>query len=232
MIQQEIILKILKRFIRWQESSVVSFQFSVRRKTNWQAYPHDSKLFSSIFGKRTGTSNLMNRQDLILKILNPFIRLPERAGSAKTKPNEANDVKQIGMSEMHEKFRKRSQGAYVSFYQKFTTKKWPIFGKNECFPAMNCRLPSLDPRQPRGDSARGRARARARALYPLTFIPAKAGIHGLSGALETPSARGMAILDMVWWARNCLGKRQLRPVGVSSTIAPRLQARKERQWRP
>jgi hypothetical protein len=152
---------------------------------------------------------------------------------AKTKPNEANEVKPCGMSVMYEKFRKRSQDAQAIYYQIIRTKNGPIFGKNEFVPSMNCRLPSLDARRRRGHRARGRGTA----LYPFTvMIPAKAGIHGLSRALETLGARGMAILDMAWsWElpreNDRRGNRQLRPVAFSSTIAPQIQVRREREWR-
>jgi hypothetical protein len=57
-----------------------------------------------------------------------FLYPPE---GPKTKPNEAIAANPFSFSEMHEKFRKRSHCDYQSCFQAITSKKGPIFGKNE-----------------------------------------------------------------------------------------------------
>jgi len=58
---------------------------------------------------------------------------PHTERHAKTKPNEAKWFNVNIMSEMCEKFRKRSQMSYLLFFQCIRTKKSPFFGKNARF---------------------------------------------------------------------------------------------------
>jgi hypothetical protein len=92
MSQQGLILKILNPFVRWQ--AVVSSQFSVlsfrlRSETNLMGYPQDSKLLSSILGKRTGWPKSMIQHSLILKILKSFISRPINKSNAAGRKNPA-----------------------------------------------------------------------------------------------------------------------------------------------
>jgi hypothetical protein len=52
-------------------------------------------------------------------------------GIRKTNPNEAIVVKPFRMSEMHEKFRKRSQCVQAACYQRLGANNGPFFAKNE-----------------------------------------------------------------------------------------------------
>jgi hypothetical protein len=130
--QKSLILKILNPFIRWDNTLTGSFSDSTREvrpaKTNWQSYLPQSKPVGSILAKQTGR---LNQQDLILKILNPFIRCDVQAKSAKTKPNKANGLNPFKISAMHEKFRKQSQRCYLPYFVVIAAKKGLFFGKNK-----------------------------------------------------------------------------------------------------
>ena len=60
-----------------------------------------------------------------------------RGGCTETNPNEANGVKYSLMSEMCQKFMKRSQMTYRSFFQWVGSILGPFFGKRESVPSMN-----------------------------------------------------------------------------------------------
>jgi hypothetical protein len=79
LILKEIVLKILKRFIRCEQYLVLSRQLSAKTKTNWHAYPSEIGQFNGFSGKQTGTHNRLNQQDLILKILKRFIRCEQQS---------------------------------------------------------------------------------------------------------------------------------------------------------
>jgi hypothetical protein len=106
-------------------------------KTNWQSYRTDRKPLSSILGKRSGRPNPLNRQDLILKLRERFIRCDEQpaishqpSAKAKTKPNKAIGLKPKFIREMYQKFRKQSQPGYPAYFQDVGAKKWLFFEKN------------------------------------------------------------------------------------------------------
>jgi hypothetical protein len=80
MTSQDLILKMLKSFIRSTSPASIN-EFGVEpRETNWMGYHQDFKLLSSILGKRTGWVKAMSRQHLILKILKSFIRCHQQFG--------------------------------------------------------------------------------------------------------------------------------------------------------
>jgi hypothetical protein len=138
LILQVLILKILKRLIRFRKLSALSRRPSVKAKTNWHAYPRDSIRVSPILAKQTGTLKSLILSGIILKILKKFIRCEEhsaishqRPAKDKTNPNEAIEVNPNLIRNMHNKFRKRSHCRYRTYYLEVAAKKGLFFEKNE-----------------------------------------------------------------------------------------------------
>jgi hypothetical protein len=99
LIQHGLILKSREKFIRCKGPAAVSngpsAEESIDSETNWHGYSSDSRLFSSILGKRTGRPNLLIQHSLILKSRKKFIRFEEPSAishqqSAAGSTNETN----------------------------------------------------------------------------------------------------------------------------------------------
>jgi hypothetical protein len=81
MSHQDLILKILKRFIRSQEPSAIGGQRSAKAKTNCPTHVFESKLLTSFLVKRTARPKPMKAMEMILKILKRFIRCQQQIQS-------------------------------------------------------------------------------------------------------------------------------------------------------
>jgi hypothetical protein len=79
-----IILKILRRLIRFRELSMIGRQPSAKAETNCPTHVFESELLTSILVKRTAWPNSLSQEGIILKILKRFIRchqqIPDKFG--------------------------------------------------------------------------------------------------------------------------------------------------------
>jgi hypothetical protein len=76
--RQEIILKILKRLIRFEEPSMIGRQRSAKTKTNCPTHVFESKLLTSILVKRTARPKSLKLMEMILKMLKQLIRCQQQ----------------------------------------------------------------------------------------------------------------------------------------------------------
>jgi hypothetical protein len=128
----------------------------------------------------------------------------------KTKPNEAKQVKVSVLSEMREKFRKRSQMSYRPHYQRLTAKNGPFFEKNEC---DRIESRSGDP------EARGSAKTNCPA-YHLDYRPLRSIL-----AKRTVPLNPLILMDMI--LKNL--KRLIRCAELSA-ISRHRSAKSKTNW--